>query len=172
MKDLKFPENYTLGKIATEVASYMNLELKEAEGNDRKLVQIVTSLTNPTDHFILFSVKNHKVKKEIVLLDEYKRKFIYYYGAISTSINKPIEAIYVTDSKKVIAVTLGYPENIGVLEVLDVGGNIALQEFIGGQIPRGLVYAGTRNSQLYEGIVHFRESNINGLSKTIEKLLG
>jgi hypothetical protein len=176
MMSQNIPESYRLHKIAETVARRIGVDLTEPQGRDRTLYDAVMSFGNPTDHLIQLTIRRGEVNTEVILAGEQNQCLIHYSGATSKSSGKPIETIYATDSKRVIAVTWGYPEDVGVLEVCDVKGSVALQELSGvtkdfhGR-PGVVFNMLAPKPQSYFGIAQFRDGDFDKLHRTIETLL-
>jgi hypothetical protein len=173
----EIPDNYRLSKAAEFVAKRMGLELSEAKGKDRQFYEAITSFANPTDHLIQLAIRRGQVEQEVVLSGERDNEaLIHYTGAISRATGKPVESLYATDSKKILAVTWGYPEDLGVLEIMDLRGSIALQELscvsegMGGR-PIAIAHIDAPQPQPYRGVAQFREQDFDKLYHTIETLL-
>jgi len=118
------PATYQLGKIAQQVAEKMKLPLHTEE---KFLYDCIYSFTNVPIHLVC--AIQSEINDEIVLMGERSDEaLLYYRGGISSKTQKPLECLYLNNLEKVIGVTWGYPEDCGVLEILDVKSSIALQE--------------------------------------------
>ncbi len=174
---IEIPDNYRLSKAAESVAKHMGLELSEAEGKDRQFYEALTSFANPTNHLIQLAIRRGQVNQEVVLSAERDNEaLIHYTGAVSQATGKPVESLYATDSKRILAVTWGYPEDLGVLEVMDLRGSIALQELSGvsegmGGRPVVVAHMDAPQPQPYRGVAQFREQDFDKLYHTIDTLL-
>ncbi len=170
------PESYRLNKIAETVARRIGVNLAEPQGRDRTLFDAVISFGNPTDHLIQLAFSRGEVDSEVILAGEQNGALIHYSGAIYKSTGEPVETVYATDSRRVIAITWGYPKDVGVLEVCDVKGSIALQELSGVTIEMGGRAGVVFNMlapkpQSYIGIAQFQDGDFDKLHRTIETLL-
>lgn len=169
------PESYKLYKIAETAARRIGVDLAEPQGRDQTLYQAVMSFGNPTEHLIQLAFRRGKVDNEIILAGEQNGALIHYSGAISQSTKKPLETVYAADSRSVMTVTWGYPEDVGVLEICNVKGSIALQKLSGvktGMGGRAIVVfdRAAPQPQSYSGIAQFRDRDLDKLHQTIETL--
>ena len=163
------PENYRLYRLAETVARKIGVDLAEPQGRDRTLYDTVMSFDHPTDHLIRLAYIRGEVDSEVILAGEKNEALIHYSGAISKSTGKPVETVYATDARRVVVVTWGYPEDLGVLEVYDIKGSIALQELMGDN--RAVSVMSAPNPQPYMGIAQFTDKDFDRLHRTIETLL-
>ena len=165
----KLPANYELGTVAEKVAKDLGLELQE-DGNEN-LMAVMSKFANVPRNIIQFIIERGDVKESVMILGERDQALLYYTGGIS-EVGKVCESLYVNNSKRVIGVTFGVPENnSGSLLVLDVVGSIALQELSDVESNGAMCYdLRLPKPEPLKGIAQFRY--FSKVYKTINTLLG
>lgn len=84
-----------------------------------------------TDHLFHVASGFGNLEERMILTGQENNVLVYYSGAISKNTEKPVELLYATNSKIVLGVTWGHPQEVGTLEILNLRGSIALQELSG-----------------------------------------
>ena len=132
----KLPTDYKLGAVAEKVALDLHLQLQEVD-NDSPL-EVMIEFANLPQNLVSFILGRGEVTNPLMLLGELENKaLLHYTGGISKAGNV-CESLYVNNSKRVIGVTFGVPENYtGSLFVLDLAGSIALQKLSGAEPGHG-----------------------------------
>jgi hypothetical protein len=176
--DYEIPDNYRLGKIAHNIAERMGIELLKAEAAYDNFYKTILELPNKTDHLLSFIMNRGKVNNELMLngvTDD--NKYFHYGGAISETSDRPIEALYINDSKKILTITWGLPTDTGVIDILDLQGSTTLQNLsqIGNELGgrKNIFYrSGAPAPSNYQGTAQFQEEKFDMIEDAALELLG
>ena len=113
------------------IAERFLVEINERDALDSPLYHRLLQYANVPSHLNAIVMRRGLVFDEVIFTGEKPDVAVIYSGALSTTTQKPIELLFATDCKKVLAVTYGVPEGLGVLEVINIPASIALQEISG-----------------------------------------
>jgi hypothetical protein len=182
---MEISENYRIYKVAEMVAEHIGLTMgsSKIEWGDANSVPLenFTMFPYDSDRHLSFTLHSGILKpmsqnepNTFLRSAEEGNNFVHYEGAKSEG--NILELLYATNGSKLLVTTFGWPEDIGVVELTDVKGSIALQELSSvttGMDGRGsIIYNyGAPKPQPCKGIAQFRGEGFDQFYKTIETLL-